>query len=164
MAARIADAMKDNKIENVDHIFFTGHSLGGAVAALCENVFSVGRTSICIFGSPRYCDASTYFSSPNGPPTQVQRPGDVVPFVPSRRRGYADHPYQYDTSGELVVEPIRVSGWFHCIWRWGLFLGKWFEPHYMESYRQELGHTAIAELSDEPLTPYEKLMAADIDR
>ena len=162
IAVKLIDAMRDHRLDKIDNIFLSGHSLGGAVAALTENFIPRGNTSTCIFGSPRYCNASVYFSSAGGAPTQIQRPGDIVPLVPPRRIGYAEHPYQFDTSDNLIVEPIRASGWPHFIWRAALFLGKGFEPHSMEVYRQELGNTAKASLSDKPLAPYEKLKSANI--
>ena len=162
MVPRIADAMQRSKINNPSHIFFTGHSLGGAVAAICQNFFRVFNTSSYVFGSPRYCDSSAFFFSLSQSPQQVQRPGDIVPFIPPKRMGYADHPDQRDTSGNPVVEPIRASGWFHWIWRWSLFFGKKLEPHLIEGYRRELGHAAGAEFSDAKLTPYKKLVAAQI--
>ena len=162
IVAKLMDAMQEHGNDNINHIFLSGHSLGGAVAALVENFFPRGRTSTCIFGSPRYCNTSAYFSSPGRPPTQIQRPGDIVPLIPPRQIGYADHPYQYDTSGNQIVEPIRASRWPHFIWRAALFLGKGFEPHSMEVYRQELGKTANASWWDKPLTPYEELKSANI--
>ena len=151
-----------NKIQNlrngkINQILLTGHSLGGAVAAIAEKFIPHNNKSTIIFGSPRYCDASVYFSSIGKLPIQIQRFGDLVPCVPPKQMGYSDHPYQFDTSGNQIMEPICASRWPHFIWRTALFLGKGFEPHRMELYRQELGKTANAKWWKEELAPYERL-------
>ena len=162
VAARIVDEMRERKIDQVDHVFLAGHSLGGAVAALTENFIGPASSSTITLGTPRYCDVAGYFCSAVGPPTHVRRRGDIVPLVPPRSWGYADHPYQFDTSGNLMWEPIRSSGWAHFAWCVCLFLCKGLEPHRMESYRREMGRTACAQLSDEPLIPHERLKAAHV--
>lgn len=161
ISARIMDAMREQQMKEIDHIFLTGHSLGGAVAALAENFFPKGSISTCIFGSPRYCDISAYYSSPIRLPTQIQRSGDIIPLVPPKSMGYADHPYQFDTSGNSIVSPISSSQFFHFLWLAALFVGRRFEPHSMESYRRELGNAASVELANAPLAPCEKLVVAD---
>ena len=55
VAARIRDEMRNNKFDSIDRVFFTGHSLGGAVAAIAGN-FIQETCSTIIFGSPRYSD------------------------------------------------------------------------------------------------------------
>ena len=67
IAVKLIDAMREHGLDNIDNICLSGHSLGGAVAALTENFIPHRKTSTCIFGSPRYCNASAYFSSPDGP-------------------------------------------------------------------------------------------------
>lgn len=163
VSARIMDAMMEHQIQDINHILLSGHSLGGAVAALAANFFPRGSTSVCIFGAPRYCNVSAYYHCPDGPPTQIQRPGDFVPLIPPRGMGYADHPYQFDTSGQQIVGSIYSSGLAHSIWRAALFVGRRFEPHNMEAYRRELGQTANATLWHEALTPHAKLELSDIE-
>ena len=161
ISARIMDAMREQQTGEIDHIFLTGHSLGGAVAALAENFFPRGSISTCIFSSPRYCNVSAYYSAPVGPPTQIQRSGDIVPLVPPKGMGYADHPYQFDTNGSSIVSPISSSWFFHFLWLAALFVGRRFEPHSMESYRRELGNTAGVQSAHARLAPFEKLVVAD---
>ena len=158
ISSKIFDKIRENQFPNTRHIFLTGHSLGGAVAALTERFFPLGLTSTCIFGSPRYCDASAYYCASEGPPTQIQRVGDIIPALPPRRIGYADHPYQFDTSGNLVFQSIDSFRWSHLIWCAALFLGKGFVPHRMELYRKEVGASIVgSRLSQEMLIPYERV-------
>ena len=157
IAPRIYDEMAEQNRQRPSHIFFAGHSLGGAVAALTEKFFPGGDTSACIFGTPRYCDPTVYFSSLQKPPTHVKRSGDIVPSVPPKWMGYADHPYQFDTSCTPVMESIQYTRWQHYLWQLALFLGNRFKPHTMEGYRQELGQTAKVSHFDAQLVPQPKL-------
>jgi hypothetical protein len=157
ISAKIVDAIRESGMNDIDHFFLTGHSLGGAVAALAESFIGHGAISTCIFAAPRYCDVAAYYGLPSGPPTQIQRPGDIVPYVPPRSLGYADHPSQFSTAGQPFFEAISHSSWPFFLWRMALFLAKTFEPHSMEAYRRELGRTAGAKWANEPLAPYDKL-------
>lgn len=153
VTTRIVDAIQDNNIRGFERIVLAGHSLGGAVGALSELLVHHQTTSTCIFGAPRYCNKAYYALPHAHPPTQIQRPEDIVPFVPLRCFGYADHPYPFDTSGKQLNEPVKASRWRRTL----LFFGKHLEPHTMESYRRELGHTAKAQWAEELLAPYERL-------
>jgi len=149
--------MNQQNRQKAIHIFFTGHSLGGAVAALAESCLRGSNTSACIFGTPRYCDRTVYCSSFRNLPMHVERFGDIVPSVPPKWMGYADHPYQYDTSCTPVRMSIQSTRWRHYLWRLALFLGKRLKPHSMEGYRQELGRTAKAKNFDAQLVPHPKV-------
>jgi hypothetical protein len=161
ISMRVRDAIHDSNLGDIDHVFLTGHSLGGAVAAISESFIRVAPTSVCIFGSPRYADLSAYASLLSGLPTQVRRPGDVVPTVPPRSFGYADHPYEFGTNGAAYVDPASYSSAFGGCLRWVQFLAGCFEPHSMEAYRHELGATAGASAAFQPLVPTDKLKSSN---
>lgn len=163
ISARVLDAIRDANFGDIDHVFLTGHSLGGAVAAISENFIKVAPTSVCILGAPRYSDLSAYISLPHGPPAQVRREGDVVPTVPPRAFGYVDHPYEFTTSGTEYVDPAPYYSKFGGLIRWIQFLAGRFEPHDMETYRNELGSTAGAQGAMAPLAPVERVKAAHIE-
>lgn len=162
IATRILDAIRDLNVDDVDHVFLTGHSLGGAVAAISENFIRIAPTSVCLFGAPRYSDLSAYISLPDGPPAQVRRPGDVVPTVPPRAFGYADHPYEFDTWGAPYIDPAPYSSIFGGFVHWAQFLAGRFQQHDMENYRTDLGITAGARSAKAPLAPVERLTAANV--
>lgn len=162
ISAKLVDAFRKNLRGDIEHVFLTGHSLGGAVAALSERFLRIADTSVLTFGAPRYCDTAFYFNAPAAPPTQVQRAGDIVPLVPPRWFGYADHPYQFDTQGGQFMQAPKRFPLSYFAWEAGLFLGRRFEPHNMEAYRHELGHTAKVSLADAPLVPFEKLKVKDL--
>jgi pimeloyl-ACP methyl ester carboxylesterase len=162
VATKIRDAIRDSKIGDIDHVFLVGHSLGGAVAAIAENYLRVAPSSVCMFGAPRYSDLSAYASLPNGPPTQVRRPGDVIPTVPPKLFGYVDHPYEFGTDGTVYDDPLPFVGLSGGMFRWAKFLTNRFEPHDMEAYRHEVGAAASAAGATLPLAPIPKLTKLDV--
>lgn len=159
---RIKEKISKTNIDQVKNLFFSGHSLGGAVAALTRNFMVQEPHSTIMLGSPRYCDAAGYLCAGGSLPTHIRRVEDIVPFVPPRRLGYADHLNEFDTSGKLLREPIRSSGWEHCRWCTRLLLRRGFKPHRMEFYREELGITANAKWYDKRLIAREKLTRAHL--
>jgi hypothetical protein len=164
ISARVADAIRDSKmnIEEIDHVFLTGHSLGGAVAAISENFIKVAPTSVCIFGTPRYADLSAYVTLPVSPPAHIRRSGDAVPTVPPKAFGYADHPYEFSTNGIPYIDPTPYASWLGDVLRWGKFLMGLLEPHSMESYRHEAGVKAGAEAALLPLAYVKELTPVNI--
>jgi len=164
ISIRVLDAVRDSKIEDLNHVFMTGHSLGGAVAAISENYIRIAPSSVCLLGAPRYSDLSAYATLPLGPPAQVRRPGDLVPTVPPRVLGYADHPYESTTSGSRYIDPNPYVSAFGGFVSWARFLIGNFKPHLIEDYRRELGKTAGARGASYPLAPLKKLVMQDIGR
>lgn len=162
ISRRILDALHDSNLGDVDHAFLSGHSLGGAVAAISKNFIKIAPTSVCIFGAPRYSDLSAYISLPDGPPAQVRRPGDVVPTIPPRTFGYVDHPYEFATNGTAYIDPAPYSSTFGRFIRWAQFLTGRFQPHNIETYRNELGETAGAKGAMSHLAPLEKLTPTNV--
>jgi len=160
---KVRDAIREMGLNNISHIFFSGHSLGGAVAAVSSKILRLAPVSTCIFGSPRYCDISAYFSLPWEPPVQIRRDGDVVPFLPPRKHGYADHPYEFGTNGSPIFDQGKDRSFPSLLGKWGAFILKRAEPHDIKSYRGELGEACGASGALSPLVPHEKLSKAHID-
>lgn len=158
----VRDAIRDSNLGDIDYVFLTGHSLGGAVAAISENFIRVAPTSVCIFGAPRYADLSWYVTLRDGPPAHVRGARDAVPTVPPRAFGYADHPYEFSTDGREYVDRAPYSSTLGVLIRWVLFLGMRFQAHDMETYRNELGTTAGAQGAMSPLAPMDRLAAENI--
>lgn len=164
ISIRIQNAILDLKPQvDINRIFLSGHSLGGAVAAISSNLLlRFASASVCIFGAPRYSDLSSYFSHSYffGHPfrtLQVRRSGDVVPTIPPKIFGYADHPYVFDTNGEQFSDPFPyLTPIFGEFLRWSQFLLGGFNPHKIEEYRREIGESAGAVAAGLPLAPIKK--------
>jgi len=110
-----------------------------------------------MFGAPRYADVTYYSLVFGNPAIQVQRIGDIVPYVPFRKAGYADHPCQLTTELTEFTERKIDLGRATIAWRFALFMGRRCEPHFIRKYREEIGKTVKASLFDQPLVAYEKL-------
>ena len=137
----IKKALNDKNLDP-EEIYICGHSLGGAVAAILQELFLDKIKSVYIFAAPRYADLSAYFNRDIIFPIQTRRPGDIVPIVPPRFMGYVDHPHELSTDGTEYFDPSLYSRLFGDLIRWGCFLFGRFKPHDMETYRKEVGLSA----------------------
>ena len=150
-------------LAGVEHTFLSGHSLGGAIAALSQRYLRLpGDEQVILFGSPRYCNLATYEYMRPRIPLQVRRSGDMVPAVPPLSRGYCDHPDQIDSHGELVLDPYENAGWASMSLKWASFARRAVGPHAMDGYRADIGRNAHALGAELPLVPYEKLRRRDV--
>lgn len=92
-------------------IVWTGHSLGGAMAAVGYAIHTAHHTedipgrAVCAytFGMPRYCGLGSVctFSSPH----HIYRKEDLVPTVPLRKMGFSDSSKEYEltNSGSITL-------------------------------------------------------------
>lgn len=92
ISLRIKEEIERQSIKELSQVIFTGHSLGGAVAAISERLLSLRSSLTITFGAPRYCNDLAYLSHFPILPIQIRREGDVVPFVPFRWLGYSGPP------------------------------------------------------------------------
>lgn len=110
---------KDNKI------YVTGHSLGGALAAILHGLLNEDfyryrynsrnrindkfRTLSCyVFGMPRYGNfhAMEHFVSPY----HIYNQGDIVPTVPSKYFGFEDGLIEYCLNTEGYIDHSKIKG------------------------------------------------------
>lgn len=75
-------------------IFYTGHSLGGALAEAAATMNEGTPTAVYTFGAPRFGDSSTTASIAHIPFYRVVHSADLVPSLPPRQLNYTH-------SGEL---------------------------------------------------------------
>ena len=166
ISIRVMDKINQNlnELGQFEQVFLTGHSLGGAIAAISEFYLRgiSNNTSGCIFGAPRYCDIQAYSSLLLIPPIRIRRIGDIVPTTPPKKSGYADHPYDFTIGGEPYPESVKMPSTASLLGEWIGFFSNKFEPHSIEEYRYDLGHVAGASAADLPLAPFEKLTVAHI--
>ena len=164
IAVRIWREIANWPNKEFQEVILSGHSLGGAVAAICEPLlWGLSREfRTVILGAPRYCDVTAQYSRPGRFPIEIKRSGDMVPSIPPRSLGYADCPWEFTTSGEPVIDSVQDGSWNHILWRWSLFTGKRFEPHDIDGYRRELGTSCGAKLASEPLLDAMKISASTV--
>lgn len=154
-----------------DKIFFCGHSLGGAVAALSQNILPYmmwanardkrPQAFSCVFGSPRYAnlayqESSSYFRPA---PIHIRRDKDIVPNTPPRVCGYADPLIEYDTSGNPSA--AARSGIRYKAAQIPAFLGSAAADHRINRYRNELALLAHAAGAGKTLIDRKNLTARD---
>jgi predicted lipase len=100
IAVRIWQEIANWPKQDIKEVILSGHSLGGAVAAICEPLLwwrlanRCQQTQSVILGAPRYCDVAAQYSQLNFP-IQIKRSGDMVPTIPPRALGYADCPWEF---------------------------------------------------------------------
>ncbi|PMR81669.1 hypothetical protein C1H70_04540 [Halomonas urumqiensis] len=113
---------KTNSVSNLK-IVWTGHSLGGAMAAIGYAIHSsrnghmlladeMPNDAVCAytFGMPRYCGLGVIcgFSGPY----HIYRHADVIPTVPLRRMGFSDSNREYELTESGGVAPTERTDAF----------------------------------------------------
>ena len=145
VVARAAERVKDDDTA----IYITGHSLGGAMAAImnaemlagfhwrssARRHFSFGRffpRACYAFGMPRY--GNHYAVTHLAHPFHVYNERDLIPAVPPRFLGFADCPDEYClTSDRKLLRPFnKGSGVFRL--RGGKVKALGLAQHRMERY------------------------------
>jgi hypothetical protein len=118
----IADQIRQNiKDPEKASIIWTGHSLGGAMAAIGNAVSASRMLRHCVydrlpgkvtgaytFGMPRYGGVGTVCSFPG--PHHIYKAQDLIPTVPLRRMGFSDSCREYElTDAGLVALTERTD-------------------------------------------------------
>lgn len=160
-ASRICAHISARATPDTSETILCGHSLGGAVAAAAvSHLPSHKIVATYIFGAPRVGDheAVKFFGSTL---FHVRRQGDMVPSVPPRYFGYVDYPNEFNpylAETNEFLEPSLAEE-LHC---WYSFASDSARPHFMETYRSEVGLYANAQYKDEALVAYEKITGKNI--
>lgn len=120
-------------------IYVTGHSLGGALAALMSRIasrsISANLVSVYTFGMPRYGDNKSIYQWVE--PYSCIRPGDPVPNVPPELFGFEDPAFLYNPGGQRAEFERGISGINFVAFNYkNLRLG-FFEDHAMERYLED---------------------------
>ena len=181
VALRLIDEMSALQ-SKPKHIFVTGHSMGGAIAALCEHILArhlpnffkfdqnhradASNVTKVIFGSPRYGDLALYmrlnFNYPAHVRYQENQKEDIVPYFPPKLLGYCDHILEIGIDGE------RTFASFHLMEKWRRYLlifdfvRRKFSFHSIETYRKAIGRNVKAKYWMEPLIDAEKITLKNI--
>jgi hypothetical protein len=115
-------------------IYLTGHSLGGAIAALMNRwqPFDGCYT----FGSPRIGNIKRF--GYQFEPYSMRRLLDIIPHCPPAAFRYADLPNQMSPDGNPFQAADAAELYFFGSWLLQLSVGRFPEHHAMERYRLEL--------------------------
>jgi predicted lipase len=137
------------RYEEETKIYVTGHSLGGALAAILHGLWNEDpygnrffshkrinnhfRTISCyVFGMPRYGNfhAMEHFASPY----HIYNQADIVPTIPSKLFGYEDSLIEYCLNSESEIDHSKVKGSSFTKFIYGLATYKGIKEHDMELY------------------------------
>lgn len=142
--ALIALPLLKQRIDNDWPIYFTGHSMGAAVAAILSHEWTGSNRVLTpyMYAVPRFADRSM---SHRKPVYNYVRPWDMIPHVPPRALGYAS-----TTERQVVVPSARKQrGVLLCTL---VTLDQAFATHSIEGYRAGLGREVahlVGPMSDE---------------
>lgn len=111
-------------------IYFTGHSLGAAVASVLSQIWEPKDrvAPLYVFASPRFASRSLASSSRR---FMVQKPLDPIPHLPPRIFGYSDA----GTERLSLPKGTYRNAAGTCL----MLLGKAIKAHSIEGIREELG-------------------------
>lgn len=112
-------------------LYFTGHSMGAAVAAILPRIWtgSIRLMTPYLFASPRFAGRKSFTPRPS---YSYVRPLDVIPYVPPSFFGYQDN----IPAPQTVPSSARRHGWIGCSLA---TLKQLFATHSIEGYRVGLG-------------------------
>jgi hypothetical protein len=137
LRTRLQDRFAQTMARSGCAIYLAGHSLGGAVAAILNQMqFPVPINECYMFGAPRVSNASR-FSSLNQP-YATRRYLDVVPHCPPSSFNYVDFGDQKATDGSRYEPASRIEMYFFSSWLVGMAVSQFPENHSMEHYRFEV--------------------------
>lgn len=153
----IADeAGRRSSISNDNKVIWTGHSLGGAMAAvgaamseaadhrsdfpqLRSHSFIGETVGAYTFGMPRYCGLGgvCFYRGPY----HVYRKSDLVPTVPLRKMGFADCSREYEIMDDGIVTPSERTDVFGVFGHVPKLLSS-IRAHSIEGYADSLAKAA----------------------
>lgn len=158
--------------EETRTVVLTGHSLGGAMAAVAK-AFGIdiplggaafrhmGNCNAYTFGMPRYASAGAVFEYDG--PYHVLRPQDLVPKLPTRRMGFFDSANEYIVSDKGSIEATERTDIFDA-WDHLFSIRASLEAHSIEGYADSIANAlgsqrlnVSSDTSTSPSRRFEKL-------
>lgn len=123
-----------------ERVHLSGHSLGGAIAAILNATSWAGPTlsveSCYIYGAPRIASATALRHLRQ--PFPIRRTSDPVPHVPPKQLNYGDYTYRIQPDGAFFNESVGPELWNYAKWLLTLKGKRFIENHCIERYRCEM--------------------------
>jgi hypothetical protein len=123
-------------------VVVTGHSLGGAMAAIFRRFYdseyyyrSHRFSPAYTFGMPRYGNMSAVSISS---PYHIYNELDIVPTVPPRAMGFENCANEYRLDGVFIENANRADNAHFYHWIWNLATLKSIRQHFMEVYLERI--------------------------
>ncbi len=124
-------------------VYLSGHSLGGAVAAILNGMAFPTPVNACyMFGTPRISGASILKARYQ--PFATRRDLDIIPHCPPKAFNYSNFKNQKTPSGIDYSSAAGLEMYFFASWLWSLALSQFPKNHSMERYRLEVLEIAKA--------------------
>jgi hypothetical protein len=126
-------------------LYFTGHSLGGAIAAISTHMELLPGAVACYgFGVPKGGSRGCFMG--DAPIWVTRRAGDIVPYCPPDIFGYSDFPVQFQSNGRVYKKKsAAVDRLYFLRWIGELSVRSFLNNHQIERYVDEAVKAARAE-------------------
>jgi hypothetical protein len=123
-------------------LYLSGHSLGGAIAAILHQHDMVSAVGCYTLAAPRICNSNNLMAISQ--PFAVRRELDIVPHLPPKSFGYADFDDQKRADGNPYMSVSALEYYFYFQWLGSLAFGLFLDFHSMEQYvREVIGNVKI---------------------
>jgi triacylglycerol lipase len=125
---------KNDKLKNPRDVYYTGHSLGAAMATISAH--RISPKALFTFGSPRV-GGPIFVKSISCPHTRCMNNNDIVCRIPPAWLGFRHHGdmIYFNRDGELAPGPTWTDAWYGILNSWKRF--KFFDgvvDHGMPNY------------------------------
>lgn len=143
-------------------IYVTGHSLGGAIAAIMHALWGMTissryvqegivhnllRAHSCFtYGMPRYGDFNVIAKYRS--PYHLYNEKDIVPTVPPRWLGFESCGSEYKVDGTAIEQLSRRESFKFMNWIYNLVSGRGISDHAIEEYRSRILNVLDAKSSE----------------
>lgn len=156
-----------------DRIVFCGHSLGGAIASIAGSIVNLAKQHYQVtkepslhtitFGAPRHANETFFYNAfSQYDASNVVRVGDLVPFLPPRKMGYADPLSPMFPSGLPWLPVYGDAGFIAGISRAVGFAWSAAKNHRIGAYRSDAADVAGITTNRRPLLDVKEIRAADL--
>jgi Lipase (class 3) len=132
----LANRLQRNRRSTDPRLFLSGHSLGGAIAAILHQHDMTPAAGCYTFAAPRICSSRSLDRISQ--PFALRRELDIVPHLPPKSFGYADFADQKRTNGSPYESVSNLEYYFYLQWLSSLAFTLYLDFHSMEQYVREV--------------------------